>query len=149
VAGLFDETSGGLVTYWKTVSAITSLVGTGSAAQIAPDAAKQSWTGKFIVYTVGTSDSFRHLRGTTGARSSVVHIYCWADSRSAADALLEVVKQNTQNGTARGTWAGTYINWVFVMDIDQGYDKPLDSSTANKYWSRLVLRIVHSESGGT
>lgn len=149
--GLFDEGTGGLVTYWKSVSAITSRVGAGTSAKIAPDAAREKWTGQFIVYTRGPGGNIHgHLTGTTGARQSIVHVYCWADSRTDADALCEAIKVNTQNASMRGVHGGIIVNWVFVDDPpDDGYDKPVDGSDTKKFWTRVVLRITHSESGGT
>lgn len=145
--GLFDENTGGLVTYWRTISAITSLVGTSGNARIWPGAAREGKPAPYIVYVRAPGgDVFRYLSGTSGTRATVVHIYCWADTPSGADALLELVKQSMQSGFARATWAGTYINAVYILDApDDGYDKPLDSSDDKKHWVRLVLRIVHSE----
>ena len=147
MAGLFDERTGGLVTYWKTVSAITDLVGATTSARIWPDQAKQGQATPFIVYTRGPGGVvFRHLGGPTGARTSVLHVYCWGDTRSAADGLAEAVKDSMESGFARNTWAGTYVNACFVDDAtDDGHDPPIDGSDDKKYWSRLVLRIVHSE----
>lgn len=146
--GLFDERTGGLVTYWKSVSAITSLVGTTTAARIYPDMAKQGAALPYIIYTRNGGEVFIHLRGSTGARTSVVHVYCCASTRAGADALAEAVKQNTQN--KRDTWSGTNILWVFCTDApDDGYDAPQDKGHQARYWTRLVFRIVHSEAGGT
>lgn len=150
--GLFDEGTGGLVTHWKSFVAITSRVGAGTTAKIRPDIAKEQWTGQFVVYTRGPGGKVHgHLAGTAGARQSIVHVYCWGDSRADADALCEAVKVNTQNGRMRGLHSGgIVVNWVFVDDPpDDGYDKPTDASQAAKFWTRVVLRITHSESGGT
>jgi hypothetical protein len=89
----------------------------------------------------------RHLAGMSGVRQSLVHVYCWGDTRAAADGLAEAVKQQSQGTAMRGTQSGVYVNYVFVDDPqDDGYDAPIDGSDSKKYWSRLVLRIVHAES---
>lgn len=151
--GLFDEKTGGLVVFWKSQVAITSRVGSGINAKIAPDVASELWTtGQFVVYTRGPGGNvFRHLTGCTGGRLSIVHVYCWGDTRADADALAEAVKVTTQNSMARNLYSGNiYVNSVFVDDPpDDGYDKPTDGSAKSKYWTRVVLRIMHSESGGT
>lgn len=151
MAGLFDEESGGLVVYWKTVTAITQRVGANASARIAADVAREKWTGQFLVYTRGTGGTvFNHLGGTTGVRISLVHVYAWGDSRTDADALIEAVKRAMQSGFARTTWNGVYIHRCFIDEPpDDGYDPPFDGSDKKKFWSRLVLRITHAEGGGT
>lgn len=151
MAGLLDKTSGGLVSYWKTVSAITSRVGSGANARIARDAARQKWTNEsFIVYTRAGGDVYRHLEGTSGVRTTIVHVYCWGDSADDADDLCEEVKLAMQTGFARTTWGDTFINRSVVDDVPlDGYDAPLDGSDDKRHWSRLVLRITHTERGGT
>lgn len=142
---LFDEQTGGLVAYWKTVTAITSRVGSGPACRIYADQARQKAVLPFIVYTRGSGgEVFRHLNGSTGARTTILHVYCWGDTRAEADALCEAVKANTEN--QRGLWGNTFINWVFVDDPqDDGNDPPFDGSEQKRPWSRIVLRIMHAE----
>jgi len=148
---LFDEESGGLVTYWKTISAITSRIGTGTSMRATADVAREKWTGQFLVYTRGTGGTvFNNHRGPTGARISLVHVYAWGDSRTDADALIEAVKLAMQSGFARNTWSGVYINRCLIDEPpDDGHDPPFDGSDKKKFWSRLVLRITHAEGGGT
>jgi hypothetical protein len=150
VAGLLNEQSGGLVSYWKTVSAITSRVGSGASARIKRDAARQKWTAPFIVYTRNGGDVYRHLTGTAGVRTTIVHVYCWGDSADDADELSEAVKIAMQSGFARTTWGDTFINRCVIDDVPlDGYDAPIDGSDDKKHWSRVVLRITHTEGGGT
>jgi hypothetical protein len=148
VAGLFDKQSGGLVTFWKSKTAITDLVGAASSAKIWPNRAPEGSALPYIVYTRGTGGIVhQYLGGYSGARQSIVHVYCYGATNTAADALCEAVKQNTRDGNMRGTWAGVYVNWVYIDEPpDDEVDDPVDKSDTKKYWTRLVLRIVHSES---
>lgn len=143
--GFFDERTGGLVTLWKNTAGITALVGTGTAARIYPDQAKQGVDTPFLVYTRGPGGQVhRHLGGHAGPRLSIVHVYCWGDTRAAADGLAEAVKVGTQG--YRGTTGGTVVNYAFVDDApDDGHDPPIDGSDTKRYWTRLVLRIVHTD----
>jgi hypothetical protein len=143
--GLFDERTGGLVSYWKSVPAITSRVGAGVDAKIAPDAPKEKWSGQFLVYTRGPGGTVhRHLGGSSGVRTSIVHVYCYGDTRADADALAEDVKVRTQN--QRGLWGNTYVQYVFIDDPpDDGSDSPIDGSQKVRFWTRVVMRIMHSE----
>lgn len=147
MAGLCDEQSGVLVTYWKSVAAITALVGATSSARMYPDQAKQGAAMPYLVYTRSFGGQvYRHLAGTTGARQSIVHVYCYGATRAAADSLAEAVKAAMEDGFARHSWAGVWINSSVVDDAtDDGVDDPTPGSDSKKYWSRLVLRIVHAE----
>ena len=49
--GLLDESDGDLITYLKSISAVTALVGSGTSARIKPDVAKRTWALPYIVYT--------------------------------------------------------------------------------------------------
>ena len=150
MAGLFDEQSGGLVTYWKSVSAITALIGSSDSCRAWPDTAKQNQDPPFLVYTRAGGTSYQHLGGTSGARNTVLHVYCWGATRAAADSLAEAVRVAMQTGFARSTWAGVYVANCDVEETQyDGYDAPLDGSDLKRFWSRLVLRILHNETGGT
>lgn len=151
MAGLFDEEIGGLVVYWKTIPAIAARVGSHGNARIMADQARQKWNGQFILYTLAPGgEVYQHLMGTTGARLSIVHVYAWGDSRSDANALCEAIKLAMQSGFARTWWNGVYINRCQITDPpDGGCDPPLGGDDAKKFWSRLVLRITHTEAGGT
>lgn len=144
--GFFDEQSGGLVTHWKSVSAITSLVGSGSNARIYPEQARQGAALPYVLYTRAFGGTVhRHLGGYNGSRQSIVHVYCYASTRSGADALAESVKIGSQN--MRGTYTGITVLACFIDEPpDDGHDSPLDGSDTKRYWTRLVLRIVHTES---
>lgn len=146
--GLFDEQTGGLVTYWKSVSAITALVGASDAARIHPHKSAQGGVTPRITYERAATRSATHLRGHSGYRVSVIHVRCFGSTLAAADALAEAVKVNTQN--QRGTWSGTTINWVFCSDgFDDEAEQRKPGSDEKDFVVRLVLRIGHSEAGGT
>lgn len=145
--GLFDERTGGLVTYWKSKAAITALVGTGTAARIWPSKAKQGADVPHIVYSRVGGESAAHLAGASGARKSVVHVYCYAETQSGADALAEAVRTSTAN--YRGDMSGTTVMWVECTDaLDDGTDAAQDASDNDKYWVRVILRISHVEALG-
>ena len=148
MAGLFDERSGGLVTYWKTISAITDIVGSGSSARIYPLLAKQSvGNSARIVYERAGGESVNRLSGTSGTRYTVLHVYCYGATLSASDALAEAVRANTAN--YRGTLSGVYVNQIECTDaLDDGIDESVDKSDTHRYWTRLILRITHDESLG-
>lgn len=141
--GFFDEQSGGLVTHWKSVAAITSLVGAGDNARIYAHAARQTQAKPFITYNRADGIPYFYLGGPSGARLTVLHVYCWAQTLAGADALAEVVKNNTRN--MRGTYTGIVVNRVEMQTIDDGFQYREAASTEMDFFVRLIVRIVHSE----
>ena len=147
MTGLFDERTGGLVTYWKSISAITTLVGSGTSARIYPHRAKEKAALPYIEYLRGGGQSERHHGGVSGMRLSLVYVYCNGATLAAADALAEAVRGNTAN--YRGDMSGVYVNRVYCDDaLDDGVDEPIDKSYTPKYWTRVIFRIAHAEAVG-
>lgn len=136
-----------LLTYWKTVSAITALVGTTTNARIWPDEFKQGGALPAIVYDEAGGEDITQLGSKTGAGlcRSVVHIYAYGATRAAANELAEIVRIGTQNG-ARGNFGSTYVNEVvFSSHRDWGTDSPQDSSSTPRYWTRRICDIWHAQ----
>jgi hypothetical protein len=138
-----DEITGDLVTYWKTVPGITSLVGTTTSARIFPDIAKQGTASPFIVYEEAQgSESYRDLTATTNKQGTVLHVYCYAVTRSGANALADAVRTGTEN--YRGTMGTATVNDSRLVGFDSGVDVSQDGSDQRRYWTRLIFEIVHS-----
>jgi len=148
VAGLFDERDGGLITYWKTISAITDLVGAGTAARIYPLIGKERTDRQDrIIYERTDGESIQHLAGTSGVRQSILYCYCYSDTLSGADAIAEALRANTAN--YRGTLSGVYVYWIECTDaLDDGIDEAKDKSDTHRYWVRVIFRITHAEAVG-
>lgn len=142
--GLLDESDGDLITYLKSISAVTALVGSGTSARIKPDVAKRTWALPYIVYTGAGGESPKYLEGISGLRNQEVQITCYASTRSGADSLAEAVKVNTQRQSAT-TWNSTYIDHVNCSALYSGFDVAQDGSDVERYWTRLNLTILHQE----
>lgn len=139
----FDEEDGGLVAHLKSVSAITTHVGTGTSAKIWPWAAKQGEARPYVIYECGESEPIINLGGLTGLRPTPVHFYCWGTDYSEAKALAEAV--NTALAAMRGTYSGTIVFRVQCSLADGGFEFRQNSNDAKDFWVRIVARIVHSE----
>lgn len=148
MAGLFDERSGGLITYWKSISAITSLVGSTTAARIYPELAREKKAaGSYIVYMRNGGESAQHLVGVSGHRETVLHVYCFGATMADADALAEAVRSSTAN--YRGDMSGIYVRWISCTDSpESGVEEADDKSDTHRYWVRVILRIAHAEAVG-
>lgn len=141
--GFFDETSGGLITQWKTASAITDLVGTGNAAKIWPQVARQGAVPPYVTFTRADGRPIIDLGGPVGARLTVLHVYCWGITATQADTLADAVKDATED--LRGTYSGTIVHRVEAESIDDGYEQREPAAGYLNFWVRLVVRLVHSE----
>lgn len=141
--GFFDEKTGGLITQWKAVTAITDIVGTGTSAKIWPHAAVQGTPPPYVVFTRVDGRPIIRLAGTTGARLTVLHVYCYGVTAAQADTLANAVKTATE--AMRGTYTGVYVNRVEVESIDDGYEQREVAGDFKDFWVRLVVRIIHSE----
>jgi hypothetical protein len=142
--GLLDASTGDLVTYLKTRTGITALVGATTSARIYPDIAKQKASLPHLVYTVSGGDSFRHLRGDSGIRRTVLQVFAYAATRAGADALAEQVRQSLAN--YRGTWSDTRVHDCRTAAPPlSGYDPAEDASDQAKYWTMVVFDLFHNE----
>ena len=146
--GMFDASSGDLVTFLKTQTGITALVGATTSARIYPVYAKQNATLPHLVYVQNGGESHRHLGGGSGIRRTVLQVFAYAATQAGADALAEQVRLALANH--RGAMGDSTVN-----DCQQaaapltGWDQPQDSSDAAKYWTMLVFDLFHNETAVT
>lgn len=140
--GLFEERTGDLITYWKSVGAITTLVGSGSSAKIWPDAAAEGYDAPFIYFIRNGGVRHRRLAGHNGGRLTVVHVYCWGRTSTEADTLAAAIENNTVD--YRGTMGSTRIMYVYQDDVpESGYEPIEPDSDKKRFWRRVTLRFVH------
>ena len=142
--GMFDASSGDLVTFLKAQTGITALVGSTTSARIYPNVAKQKVSLPYIVYLRSGGDSHRHLKGGSGMRRTVLQVYCYGATDSGADALAEQVRLALANH--RGSMGSSFVN-----DCQQtvapftGFDEAEDGSDSRRYWTMLVFDMSHNE----
>lgn len=98
-----------------------------------------------MVYVRTGGERFRHLSGATGKARTTFQIYAYGDSRASANALMSAIISVIDN--YRGTWDTITVNDTQVLLApEDGYDDAKDGSQAVRYWSRLPLAVIHSES---
>lgn len=142
MADFYDE----LLSYLKSKAAITSLVGSTSSSRIFPDDPKQGAALPFVILDEVGGDQPEILEGTGGPGivRSVWHVYAMGATRTAANALSEVIRVNMQG--YRGLMGLTYVNEVSLSTHrENGVDEPQDSSDAKRYWSRRIYDIWHEQ----
>lgn len=142
--GMFDASSGDLVTFLKAQTGITALVGSTTSARIYPVYAKQKAALPYIVYVQSGGDSHRHLGGGSGIRRTVLQVYCYGATQSGADALAEQVRLALANH--RGAMGSSFVNDC-KHDVEpfSGCDEAEDASDASRYWTMLVFDLSHNE----
>ena len=142
--GMFDASSGDLVTFLKAQTGITALVGSLTSARIYPVYAKQKAALPYIVYVQSGGDSHRHLGGGSGMRRTALQVYCYGATQSGADALAEQVRLALANH--RGAMGdSTVYDCRQEVAAFTGYDQADDGSDASRYWTMLVFDISHNE----
>lgn len=138
-----DAKTGDLITYWKTQSGITSIVGSGSSARIYPELAREPADKPFVVFSSATGGvSPRNLSGGCPVRFAEVNVWAYGATKAAADALAEAVRQATEN--YRGTMGTAFVYDAAAGAPDSGVDLPQDASDAKRYWTRIPFTIVHA-----
>jgi hypothetical protein len=111
-----------LKTYLKSISAVTDLVGAGTAARIYTHRAKQGVTLPYIVFQVYEGQSYEHLTGITGVAMNRVEVNCYAATSSAAYTLAEAVRLAPLQ-MFRGMMNSTFVHNV---TSDGGYERDFD-----------------------
>lgn len=143
MAEFIDE----LVTYLKSSTRITDRVGSGAAARIYPEKAKQGAALPYLIIQEAGGENPEILSGYGGCGmvQSSWHIYACAASQTAASSLAEHVRLAPMQGF-RGLMGSTYVSEVScAQHRDSGEDAPVDGSDASRYWSRRVYDIWHEQ----
>jgi len=142
--GMFDASTGDLVTYLKTQSGVTALVGAATSARIYPVYAKEKAALPYLIYAQNGGESFRHLGGGSGARRTVLQVFAYAATQSGADELAEQSRQSLANH--RGAMGSSN-----VLDCQQigtaitSFDEAEDASDSRRYWTMIVFDLYHNE----
>jgi siroheme synthase (precorrin-2 oxidase/ferrochelatase) len=79
------------VSLMKATSAVTAIIGTGSAAKVRADRLEQDDALPGIVYIRTGTENATALDGTIVDSKATLEVQCWADTRAAADALAAAV----------------------------------------------------------
>lgn len=146
--GIWDERNGAFVTFIKAQSAITALIGVADACRCWPDVAQsKSPTAPYLIYTRSGGNRFRNLGTVPGAklpRRTVLNLYSYGDTRSAADGVMELVLMALDN--FRGLWSTVTVNdCKSLMTPVDDYDNSKDASATARFFSRVAFGIIHSE----
>lgn len=133
----------GLLTYLKTVSAITDIVGTGDNARIRPGRLSRSDSFPAIRYAFVSGDSVAHLTGGSGIAQPLLQVDCYATTYSGANALAEQVRLALQS--YRGLMGTDFVNGVTLVNRRELYEDPIDASDVGKHRVLIEFSVTHVE----
>lgn len=140
---IYNEKTGDLITYLKTFSAITDLVGSGTSAKIYPDAEPQGSSGYAIAFIVRPGTVYRHHDGELGMRHDVVHMFAIAATRSGSIELDRLVHYYLGDYD-RSDMGATSVEHIRATDTPfWDHDEPKrDASASRRYWVRRVYDFI-------
>jgi hypothetical protein len=142
--GMFDASTGDLVTFLKGKTGVTALVGSSTSARIYPVYAKQKAALPYLIYVQSGGDSHRSLSGGSGMRRTALQMYCYGATQGGADALAEQVRLALAN--YRGLMGdSTVFDCRQEVAAMTGFDEAQDGSDARRYWTMLVFDLSHNE----
>jgi len=142
--GMFDASSGDLVTYLKTQDGVTALVGSGTSARIYPVYAKEGASLPYLVFVQSGGESYRSLSGGSGIRRTALQIYAYAATQAGSDALAEQVRLSLSNH--RGAMGDSTVHDCQQVSTAQtDFDEAEDASDSRRYWTMLVFDLFHNE----
>ena len=123
-----------LKAYLKTKTPITDLVGSGVAARIYPDDAKQGVSLPYIVYEVFEGTSATHLKGISGVATSRIQVDVYASTRSEAFRLSELIRLAPLQAY-RGDFGDTFVHSEHGnSSYRQGRDRPVKGGNQRRHW---------------
>lgn len=140
------DISSALKVYLKTKSAITDLVGSGTAARIFKRVPRQKTTLPFIVITLFEGISSEHLGGISGLAKARVQVDCYAATSAGSYALAELVRLAPLQGQGNLT-----MDSVNVRDVSSpsgysdGDDPPYEGSSENLFYHSRDYFISYQE----
>lgn len=132
------------VTYVKSVSALTTLLGSGSACRVYPDQLKQGCSMPALVFSESGGESVDHFTGSAGLCRTVLHTWAYGATRRAANELDETLR--VAIGNQSKTMGSTLCTEVHVSSHrDTGTEGTDDATDAYRYFTHRVYDVWHVE----
>ena len=129
-----------LITYLKSRSSITSLIGSSTGARVYPERPKQAAARPYLIVSQTGGMPVQCLGSTSGIANASFDVISVADTRDGADALSTAVQgELTPDNKTMGS---TFVTEVVTnLHRDAGDDLPQDASDASRYWARSNYTI--------
>lgn len=134
-----------LKTYLKSISAITDLVGTGTAARIYTHRAKQGVALPYIVFEVFEGTSLENLTEIDGMATNRIQVDAYAATSDGVYTLAEAIRLAPLQ-MYRGTMNSTFVHNVTSNGgYERGFDPPTKGGNQRRYWISRDYIITYRE----
>lgn len=145
---LWNQTTGDFPTWLRAQSAVTAVVGSGTAARIFHGRPKTGSTGRmpttpYLIYGVAEGDNTWDMTGPAGLNQTTLHVYAMADTASVAQSLAQTVADLLEQ-VRRQRMGSTWIEIIKCTLPDDGSEPPQDASGTFLFWARIICQFVHS-----
>lgn len=132
-------------TYWKSKTAITSIVGAGAHARIYEDAPRQGVKPPYVVFRFFEGPSAEGLSELGGVGEKRMQVDAYHNTPADAHALQEAIRLGPTQGH-RGTVGSTFVHGVTSPQTSRhGSDDPPKGSKARRYWSSRDYLTAYAE----
>lgn len=134
-----------VMTYLKTKSDITDVIGSGTSARIYHGQAKQGVSLPYVVMEQFGDFSAEHINGRIGVAADVIRITCYASTSSGAYDLYDRVRRAPFH-RYRGSAGNAQILTVTSTGGHRtGYDPPTRGSAQPRFWIARDYLVWHDE----
>ena len=135
-----------LKTYLKTISPVTTLIGSGTAARIYPHAAKEGVALPYIVLEGFPGESYQHLGGISGMVVNRIQIDAYAATEDGAYVLAEAIRLAPLQMLNHATMGSTNVN-VASSDssYEFGFEPPVKGGAQKRYWVSRDYFVTYAE----
>lgn len=140
--------AGALYSILGAAAAVTTLVGSGSAARIFPMVRPGAGVGDglsdlpAITFQIIDTDGVDANDGHSGLSFARVQVDCWATSYGGAASLGEKVRLALENYS--GTAGGVAVSRITHIDTRDDYSPPIDGSDVGTYRQSVDVRVGYA-----
>ena len=140
------DISTALITYLKTISNVTDLIGAGTAARIYHDEIPPKAAEPFVRIEWFGGDSEEALADIVGVAFADVQIDAYATTTAGAYDLAEKIRLAPLQKYTGGTWGSVTVESVTSEEnYRRGKDSPEGGDHDPRYWCSRDYRIEYNE----
>lgn len=133
-----------LITYLKSKTGVTDLVGSGTAARIYVEDPKQGASLPYIVIEVFAGKTEQHLGGISGLATNRVQVDAYDSTQAKAYTLAEAIRLAPLAGY-RGDLDATLTREVGQGSYEYGRDRPTRGGNQRRHWVSRDYIFTHDE----
>lgn len=134
-----------LITYLKTIPAVTNLIGSGAGSRIYSSEPKQGVALPFVVFTVFVGGSTETLGAIAGMADNRIQIDCYGATSAQAFEVAEAIRYAPLQ-MYRGAMGAAFAASVTSLDgYARGYDQATTGGNQRRYWVSRDYDIYYSE----